>query len=144
MLEKERSPGGYASDSETSSTGGYRSSVYIVRTNGNGSGIDDRKKVCGGKSGGYTSDSTEASTEVNVIDAPKKVCRKKEERSYLEHYLVFIQPVTILDLRDDSGLSDNLHLGSDKSSTGCSRGRCLGSKVRTVPSLLMHIASQCQ
>ena len=78
MLEKERSPGGYNSDSETSSTGRYLS-VYI-RNNGNGSGIDDRKKVCGEKTGGYTSDS-EASTEANVIDSPKKVCRRKRERS---------------------------------------------------------------
>ena len=38
------------------------------------------------------------------------------------------QPVTILDWRDDSGLSDNLHFRTDRT-TGCTYGRCTGSKV---------------
>ena len=40
-----------------------------------------------------------------------------------------LQPVTILDWRDDSGLSDNLHFRSDRTATGCTYSRCLGSKV---------------
>ena len=147
MLEKDSQRGGYTSDSETSSTGGerntavgdqqlessskggYRSTVYI-ETNGNG--IEDPKKVFGGKNGGYNSDSevSNTATETNMIEGPRKVCRRKTDRITNHYYFVFIQPVTILDLRDDSGLSDNLHLGSDKSSTGCNRGRCLGSKVK--------------
>ena len=39
------------------------------------------------------------------------------------------KPVTILDWRDDSGISDNLYIQSDRSS-GCTHARCSGSKVR--------------
>ena len=38
------------------------------------------------------------------------------------------KPVTILDWRDDSGISDNLYIQSDRSS-GCTHARCSGSKV---------------
>ena len=96
MLEKESLRGGYTSDSETSSTGGdrntdvgdkmmessmkYRSSVYI-KTNGNGVEGEDPTKVCKEKSGGYSSDSeaSTTATETNVIDGPKKVCRRQSE-----------------------------------------------------------------
>ena len=91
MLEKDSQRGGYTSDSETSSTGGerntavgdqqlessskggYRSTVYI-ETNGNG--IEDPKKVFGGKNGGYNSDSEASTTaiETQVIAGPKRVC----------------------------------------------------------------------
>ena len=152
MLEKESSRGGYTSDSETSSTGGerntdmrdkqeespstgrYRSTVYI-ENNGAGAGVEDPKMVSGEKSGGYTSDSeaSTTATETNVgcpFLGAKKVCRRERvERSSIIIYFC-LQPVTILDMRYDSGMSDNLHLGSDKSSTGCTKGRCLGSKVR--------------
>ena len=39
------------------------------------------------------------------------------------------QPVTILDWRDDSGMSDNLFTHSDRSAQGCTHSRCNGSKV---------------
>ena len=91
--------GGYTSDSETSSAGerntamgdkqikspntkGYRSSVYI-KTNSNDSGIDNPEKVWGEKNGGYNTSDSEASTtatETNVIDGPKKVCRRFRNR----------------------------------------------------------------
>ena len=77
MLEKERSAGVYTSDSESSSTGGYRSSVYIET---NGSGTVGPKKVGREKCGGDISDSeAQASTETNVIDGPKKVCIEGRE-----------------------------------------------------------------
>ena len=41
------------------------------------------------------------------------------------------QPLTILDWRDDSGLTDRLFLQSDRSK-GCTRNRCTGSKVGTL------------
>ena len=47
-----------------------------------------------------------------------------------------LQPVTILDWRDDSGLSDNLHFRTDRP-TGCSYSRCTGSKVREIRSILL-------
>ena len=43
-----------------------------------------------------------------------------------------MQPLTILDWRDDSGLTDRLFLQSDRSK-GCTRNRCTGSKVGTLP-----------
>ena len=42
-----------------------------------------------------------------------------------------VQPLTILDWRDDSGLTDRLFLQSDRSK-GCTRNRCTGSKVGTL------------
>ena len=40
-----------------------------------------------------------------------------------------LKPVTILDWRDDSGISDNLFTKSDRNFMGCTRNRCSGSKV---------------
>ena len=37
--------------------------------------------------------------------------------------------MTILDWRDDSGMSDNLFTHSDRSAQGCTHSRCNGSKV---------------
>ena len=45
-----------------------------------------------------------------------------------------VQPLTILDWRDDSGLTDRLFLQSDRSK-GCTRNRCTGSKVGTLLAL---------
>ena len=42
-----------------------------------------------------------------------------------------LQPLTILDWRDDSGITDTLFLQSDRSK-GCTRNRCTGSKVGAV------------
>ena len=42
-----------------------------------------------------------------------------------------MQPLTILDWRDDSGLTDRLFLQSDRSK-GCTSNRCTGSKVGTL------------
>ena len=96
--------GGYTSDSETSSAGerntamgdkqikspntrGYRSSDSSdssdTSDNGKDSGIDNPEKVWGEKNGGYNTSDSEASTtatETNVIDGPKKVCRRFRNR----------------------------------------------------------------
>jgi len=39
-------------------------------------------------------------------------------------------PVTILDWRDDSGISDRLFIDSDRNINGCTHSRCSGSKVK--------------
>ena len=46
------------------------------------------------------------------------------------------KPVTILDWRDDSGISDNLYIQSDRAS-GCTHARCSGSKVSHVLSPIL-------
>ena len=51
------------------------------------------------------------------------------------------QPLTILDWRDDSGLTDRLFLQSDRSK-GCTRNRCTGSKVGTL-ALIIIITHYC-
>ena len=52
-------------------------------------------------------------------------------QNVLIHIHIYLQPITILDWRDDSGISDNLYIQSDRSS-GCTRSRCSGSKMNTV------------
>ena len=54
----------------------------------------------------------------------------------MSQLIVCSKPVTILDWRDDSGLSDNLHFRTDRA-TGCTFSRCTGSKVRVVTSSLL-------
>ena len=48
---------------------------------------------------------------------------------------IFEQPITILDWRDDSGMSDNLYIQSDRNFMGCMKNRCSGSKVTFIENI---------